>query len=243
MKIDICDIGYNDLYAIKLYKGENLVWERRLIDYLEYDMVFRWDSRYYSTAGAQTSNGAYGSLDNARSAVNLCVRQGTKDRYSLESWLEAKPSFISKCYLNKFLEKHKLNSITSLANAFKGFQYVYGGFYRDTNNEHLREVIQFRIPETCTNMSSTFSTCVNLTRVNLCGDVSNVTTFASLFSGCSELKEVIITGWNIKSTASVSSMFSGCSKLENIYLLECDETTIEKITSAKPSQASIITTI
>lgn len=242
MKIEIQDIAYNDLDTTRLYQGNNLIWERNVVldEYPEYDMVLDWSDRTYYTPSNQLANGAYSNLTNARNAASLCFRQGTKTRYSLKPYLEDAPSNLTKCNFNDLLGNTKL---TSVANAFKGWQYLYGGFYQDTSNTFLRKVLWFRLPDTCTNASSVFQDCSELTMANLSpSDVSNVTTFSYIFSGCEKLRTVYLNGWQMKSNASVTNMFSNCGNLKNIYMIGCDEATIAKVESVKPKSASIITT-
>lgn len=241
MKIDIVDIAYNDLTTLKLYKGRNLIWERMNDDeppmeFPDYDMVLNWNSRTYSTAGVQTSNGAWNTSDYAKRAASLCFRQGTRTRYNLTPYLEDEPSNITKCCYSDLLS----SDITSLANAFKGWQYLYGGAYMDTNNGYLTEVNWLRIPSTCTSLASTFSTCNVLTKANIIGDTSNVTSFNNMFYDCTNLTTVWLNNLKIQNSADVNGMFNGCDKLKKIYMMGCDEETIKKVETVIPKQATII---
>lgn len=239
MKIDIVDIAYNDLSTLKLYKGRNLIWERveePPMEYPEYDMVLNWNSRTYSTAGIQSSNGAWNTADYAKRAASLCFRQGTRTRYNLTPYLEDEPSNITKCCYSDLLN----NDLTSLANAFKGWQYLYGGTYTDTENGYLTEVKLLRIPSTCTSLASTFNSCYVLTTANIAGDTSNVTSFNGMFSGCSNLTTVWLNNIKIQNSADVNNMFSRCENLKKIYMVGCDEETIKKVESVMPKEATII---
>lgn len=240
MKIDIVDISYKNLSTLRLYKGRNLIWEREdetPSEYLDYDMVLDWSSRTYYTAGTQTSNGAWNSVNNARNAASLCFRQGTRTRYNLTPYLEEAPSNITKCSYSNLLS----GNITSLANAFSGWQYLYGGFYMDTYNAYLTEVKWLRIPSTCTSLASAFKECNALTKANIVGDTSHVTSFNSMFSGCEVLTTLWLNDVKIQSNADVTDMFKDCDKLKKIYMVGCDEETIKKIEEVKPKQATIIT--
>ena len=77
--------------------------------------------------------------------------------------------------------------------------------------------------ELCTNMSSMFRSCTNLTSVDLAVlDTSSVTTMASMFSDCSSMKEFDIADWDVSNVTSMSRTFENCSVLQSLDVKDWD---------------------
>ena len=68
-------------------------------------------------------------------------------------------------------------------------------------------------------MSSMFSGCSNLSSIDLSGiDTSTVTDMSSMFSGCSSLSGIDLTSINTSNVIDMNHIFSGCSSLNSINL-------------------------
>ena len=68
-----------------------------------------------------------------------------------------------------------------------------------------------------TNMSYMFSSCSNLTTLDLSNfNTSSVTNMSSMFDGCSNLTTLDVSNFNTSAVTNMSSMFYGCSKLTSI---------------------------
>ena len=93
-----------------------------------------------------------------------------------------------------------------------------------------------------TDMSRMFFDCSNLTSLNLSNfNTSKVTNMYRMFIDCSNLTSLDLSGWDMEKVTNMNSMFNGCSKLTTIRMIGCNQTTIDKIKSVKPSNATIIT--
>ena len=65
-----------------------------------------------------------------------------------------------------------------------------------------------------------FSRCSSLTEIDVSGwDVSNVTHGYQIFEGCNSLVELDLSNWDISKFISLSDMFSGCTNLRNVFML------------------------
>ena len=65
-----------------------------------------------------------------------------------------------------------------------------------------------------------FSGCSSLTEIDVSGwDVSNAVYTYSIFEGCSSLTELDLSNWDVTKFTSMSSLFSGCVNLRNIFML------------------------
>lgn len=62
-----------------------------------------------------------------------------------------------------------------------------------------------------------FTECTNLTSLDLSGfDTSNVVNMSAMFSGCSELSSVNLTAFNTSQVTLLDNMFHGCSNLTSV---------------------------
>ena len=93
-----------------------------------------------------------------------------------------------------------------------------------------------------TSMDGMFSDCSSLTSLTLSGwNVSNVTDMSWIFQGCTSLETLDLSGWDTSKAGSSYAMFVDCNALKTIRMVGCSEATINKISGAKPSSASIVT--
>ena len=93
-----------------------------------------------------------------------------------------------------------------------------------------------------TDIKGIFQDCSGLTSLDLSGwDTSNVTDMTSMFSNCSGLTSLDLSKWDISEGTIITNMFEGCSNSLTIRMKGCSEDTINKVTSVKPSGASIST--
>lgn len=74
-----------------------------------------------------------------------------------------------------------------------------------------------------TNTAAMFSGCSNLKNVDLSGlDTRMVTSMAGMFSGCSQLESLDVSHFDTSIVTDMSAMFSGCSSLKELYLNHFD---------------------
>ena len=70
-----------------------------------------------------------------------------------------------------------------------------------------------------TNMNNMFSGCSSLTSLDVSGfNTSNVEYMASMFYGCSNLKNLDLSSFNTSNVSFMSNMFSYCRKLQSVNL-------------------------
>ena len=72
-------------------------------------------------------------------------------------------------------------------------------------------------------------------------NTSKVTNMSRMFQYCSGLISLDLSGWDISSETIMSLMFNSCNSLRTIRMKGCSPDTIKKITSVKPSGATIVT--
>ena len=72
-------------------------------------------------------------------------------------------------------------------------------------------------------------------------DTSKITNMDSMFGDCSGLTSLDLSKWDISKVTIINNMFEGCSNSLTIRMKGCSEDTINKVTSVKPSGASIST--
>lgn len=78
-----------------------------------------------------------------------------------------------------------------------------------------------------TSMASMFSGCSALESLDLSGfDTSNVTTMQSMFSSCTKLESLNVKGFNTSAVKSMAYMFSGCASLEYLNLKNFDTSNV-----------------
>ena len=78
--------------------------------------------------------------------------------------------------------------------------------------------VEFKDTIAPTSTSYWFDSCSNLQSFDAGGylDMSRVTTARNMFSNCSSLKSVNMTGWDTSSLNDVSGMFDGCGSIERV---------------------------
>ena len=87
-----------------------------------------------------------------------------------------------------------------------------------------------------------FNYCRSLTSLNLSNfNTRNVTNMGNMFDSCSGLTSLDLSKWDISEGTIITNMFKGCSNSLTIRMKGCSEDTINKVTSVKPSGASIST--
>ena len=81
-----------------------------------------------------------------------------------------------------------------------------------------------------TDMNYMFGYCSNLTSLDLSSfDTSKVTYMYNMFYYCSSLISLDLSGWNMSNITNTLNMFANCTALNTIKMIECDQTTIQKI--------------
>ena len=93
-----------------------------------------------------------------------------------------------------------------------------------------------------TRMFDMFNGCSKLTSLDVSNfDTSNITNMERMFYNCSGLTFLDLSGWDMSNVTTMNQMFDGCTSLKTIRMKGCNQTTINKITNAKPSSARIVT--
>lgn len=81
-----------------------------------------------------------------------------------------------------------------------------------------------------TNMHYMFAYATSITSLDLSNfNTDKVTTMAYMFYGCSALAFLDLSGFNTNKVTSVNSMFKNCTNLKTIRMVDCSQTTIDKI--------------
>ena len=82
-----------------------------------------------------------------------------------------------------------------------------------------------------TDMTSMFNGCSGLTSLDLSNfKTSKVTSMSNMFNGCSSLISLDLSGFDMSKVDSyLSGMFKSCIKLKTIRMVDCGQTTIDKI--------------
>ena len=93
-----------------------------------------------------------------------------------------------------------------------------------------------------TSMSSMFQTCRSLTSLDLSSfNTSKVTDMSYMFTRCASLAELDLSGWDTSKVTDMRDMFIDCTSLEKIIMKGCSTNTIQDITDVMPSSARIVT--
>ena len=102
-------------------------------------------------------------------------------------------------------------------------------------------------------LSGTFDNLNHVKELNLSGfNVSNCSTFQTLFNACSSLEKLDISNWKMTpthynwqgpsalecTTLTIAGMFGGCTKLTDIKLLNTDRFTAYKVASVLPTRTA-----
>ena len=86
-----------------------------------------------------------------------------------------------------------------------------------------------RLPNDCTYL---FSSCSSLTSLDLSGcDTSQVTSMHQMFLGCSSLTSLDLSGWDTSQVTSMEAMFFGCSSLISLDLTGWDTSQVTDMMS------------
>ena len=86
-----------------------------------------------------------------------------------------------------------------------------------------------------------FSSCSSLQSLNLSGwDVSNASDFSWMFSRCSSLTTLDLSGWDVSSATGLSSMFHGCSALQSLDLSGCGAGSARRILRALSAPSTLL---
>ena len=106
--------------------------------------------------------------------------------------------------------------------------YIFAGWYDNTNfegneittlpKEYVARTTTYYAKWTpVTDMGFMFSGCSNLTTLDVSGfDTSNVTNMSKMFGGCSSLTELEVSNFDTSNVTSMFSMFYGCSSLTTL---------------------------
>ena len=94
-----------------------------------------------------------------------------------------------------------------------------------------------------TNMDRMFCSCKSLTSLDLSSfDTKNVTNMDGMFIFCNSMTRLNLSNFSINGNFQMDyMMFTGCMNLKEIIMRGCDKKTIDKISKVKPKGAVIIT--
>ena len=91
-----------------------------------------------------------------------------------------------------------------------------------------------------TSMLEMFSSCSSLTSLDVSGfKTDNVTNMSSMFSGCSGLTSLDVSGFKTDNVTNMSSMFSGCSGLTSLDLSNFNTANVTKMVSMFDGNSSL----
>ena len=99
--------------------------------------------------------------------------------------------------------------------------YLSSGYclFRYFNQLEVIEGVEYVNTSQVTNMGSMFSGCSGLTSLDVSGfDTSKVTSMGSMFDGCSSLTSLDVSGFDTSQVTDMGWMFSGCSGLTSLDL-------------------------
>ncbi len=110
--------------------------------------------------------------------------------------------------------------------ANKNSSYLFYGF---TNLKQIDFNDNFDTSQV-TKMFSMFSGCTSLTSLNLSGfDTSNVIEMYSMFYNCSSLKSVNLSSFNTSQVTSFAQLFNGCTNLTDLDLSSFDTSNVKSL--------------
>ena len=98
-------------------------------------------------------------------------------------------------------------------------QTTYAWFSGMSNLTTITGMKEYLNTSEVTNMNDMFSGCSSLTSLDVSGfNTSNVEYMASMFYGCSNLKNLDLSSFNTSNVSFMSNMFSYCRKLQSVNL-------------------------
>ncbi|MCI8367363.1 MAG: BspA family leucine-rich repeat surface protein [Eggerthellaceae bacterium] len=104
--------------------------------------------------------------------------------------------------------------------------YLFWNFKNITGIEGLTNLIT----ENTRNMSSMFSGCSSLTSIDLSGfDTSSAVDIGALFCDCSSLTSIDLSGFDTSNVTGMGFMFSGCSSLTSLDLSGFDTSNVTEM--------------
>ena len=105
---------------------------------------------------------------------------------------------------------------------YKNKSYTFKGFKTISFSGNRKAVNKIKLNwgGACpSNLSTLFSECSNITNIDVSGwDTSEVTSVANIFSNCANLTEVNLSGWDTSGIKTLNRMFAGCTKLSHVDL-------------------------
>ena len=108
-------------------------------------------------------------------------------------------------------------------------------------DQKITEIHSFPCTDKINNMQGMFEGCSQLKELDLSGwDVSNVMNMYCMFLSCYNLITLNLSGWDMGYVRNIDSMFEGCYSLNIIYAYGCDSVTLDKLNSVKPSSCTLV---
>lgn len=137
-----------------------------------------------------------------------------------DSGVTSLEGLFSRCYSLKTLDLSNFDTsnVTAMSSMFEFCQSLTT---LNVSNFDTNKVIY---------MSDMFNACINLTTLDLSNfNTSKVTSMNSMFFNCNKLTTLDLSNFNTSKVAYMFSMFFNCFKLTTVKVINCDETTKNKI--------------
>lgn len=128
----------------------------------------------------------------------------------IENWNSSKVTTFS----NMFRDCRRLKSI-NLSNFSTAVTTTVEAMFQNCYMLETLDLPDNFITSKIITLNSTFSNCLKISRINTTGwDTQNVTTMASLFSGCRKLVDYgDVSNWNYNKCTTMTSMFANCNSI------------------------------
>ncbi len=206
--VDPNDTTWQNNFNYSLYDGKIILYEYiGTVEELVIPSTARIDGKVYNVALMSDCSRLFANDNKLKSVVFEDINTSNVTNMS---------SMFSGCVYLKNVDLSGLDtsSVTDMSYLFSGCSNLNS---IDFGNIDTRNV---------TNMSGMFRTCVGLKSLDLSFmDTSSVTILGNdyypsggIFSGCSNLAELNIEGWNTSNVTAMGYMFYGCSKLTDLDL-------------------------
>lgn len=96
---------------------------------------------------------------------------------------------------------------------------LQGSIFQGCKYVKEMDLKKLKFTDDITNMSEMFSGCTSLEKLDLSGwNTSHVTTMYRMFMGCSSLQELNLNDWDTSKVSNMVDMFNNCSVLTNLDL-------------------------
>lgn len=129
-------------------------------------------------------------------------------------------SMFNSCYKLRSLDLSNFNTsqVTGMYSMFEDCSALYNLVLSSFNTSQV------------TGMSDLFKNCSNLRRLDLSSfNTSKVTNMENIFYGCGVLETLDLSNFDMSNVRNMYSMFYGCRYLTTVKVINCNDTTKQKI--------------